>query len=59
MTVIVDAEDLDQAADKVREKYYNDDYLFEKLMDCFDDGVTRFSKLGEATKEDCNSFPHI
>ena len=50
--VIVEAENEDEAQKKVQEKWAEDDYLYEKLIDNIFDSETQFNKCGIPTADD-------
>lgn len=57
--VIVDADNLDEAVDKVDKAWQEDDYLYEKTTDLIADSVTEFYKNGLASEDDIKCFINI
>ena len=56
MTVVVEAENLDEAIEKTEKKWEHDEYLYERLQDFQDDTETKFHKCGLASESDINKF---
>ena len=59
MVVVVDANSPDEAILNVSDRWNKDDYLYEKLVDNYDDSDTKFLKQGLADEKDQIMFINI
>ena len=59
MDVVVDAKDLDEAIEKVTEKWEKDYELYDELTKVQDDADMNFYKCGLATDDDINGLTNI
>ena len=58
-TVIVEAENAEQAKAKVEDAWQKDTALYEDVTDNIDDSVTDFTCQGEAVDKDERKYDHI
>jgi len=59
MSVVVDAENIEEATAKTQKEYLEEDYLFESITDFLDDASTEFVGCGLASEQDINQFINI